>query len=462
MFGQGTAWPWTRACLGQGEGARGPSPSRIVGAATASTEGATHGEQGVAHRCRGLTQPVGTSGRGPLWAWVCIIWHGRLICSVVGSAIVRHPRRPVSLKIGPQIQIQIQKPSLPPTLPFPPSLAPSLSLSPSTPLQPRSFQAESMLALRALQRIKPLRCAHPLLSPSSRAAFLCGHSIPTPPWSHRPPPHVVRHPYTSGPDPAGEGGDLEAALAKAAEDSTARPAFQRLLLESEIFVPTAPGAQLPPVGETVLSEPTTIALQTVQHEGKSYLPFYTSLRALQDGPVKADHHVRLSCRAFFEGATIPVVLNPGLPHGAFFSVQEVAALLQGGAATGPAAVTIPKGSKMMVGVPAHTPQSLMDRLSGHFADVCPSVRRACVGHAVMCDAAGAALPPGRTIVAIEFESGTGEEELRAVIAGLNDVVQPEDILDPPLDVMPYTEGKTAGVIPAFLDGGFIEPFYVRL
>ena len=33
--------------------------------------------------------------------------YGRPICRVVGSAIVRHPRRPVSLKVAPQIQIQI-------------------------------------------------------------------------------------------------------------------------------------------------------------------------------------------------------------------------------------------------------------------------------------------------------------------------------------------------------------------
>ena len=38
--------------------------------------------------------------------------HGRLICRVVGDAIVLHPRRPVSLKIGPQIQ---NPPSLPPS-----------------------------------------------------------------------------------------------------------------------------------------------------------------------------------------------------------------------------------------------------------------------------------------------------------------------------------------------------------
>ena len=40
-------------------------------------------------------------------AWECIIWHGQLICRVIGEAIEPLPMRRVSLKIGPQIQIQI-------------------------------------------------------------------------------------------------------------------------------------------------------------------------------------------------------------------------------------------------------------------------------------------------------------------------------------------------------------------
>ena len=70
---------------------------------------------------RGPT-PQGASGarggKGPSRTWECIIWHGRLICRVVGDAIVLHPRRLVSLKIGPQIQIQSSfPPSLPSSLP---------------------------------------------------------------------------------------------------------------------------------------------------------------------------------------------------------------------------------------------------------------------------------------------------------------------------------------------------------
>ena len=49
------------ACLGQGEGAGGPGPSRTVGAATASTEGALRGKQGVP------SLPEAGAPRGDQW-----------------------------------------------------------------------------------------------------------------------------------------------------------------------------------------------------------------------------------------------------------------------------------------------------------------------------------------------------------------------------------------------------------
>ena len=58
----------------------------------------------------------------------------RPICRVVGDTIEHHPRRPVSLKIGPQIQIQIQiqNPPIPPpiSLQFPPFPGPALRTGP--------------------------------------------------------------------------------------------------------------------------------------------------------------------------------------------------------------------------------------------------------------------------------------------------------------------------------------------
>ena len=63
------------------------------------------------------------AGKALLRAWgVHLTWHGPLICRVVGEAIVLHPRHPVSLKIGPQIQIQILLP--PPSTPIYPPLPP--------------------------------------------------------------------------------------------------------------------------------------------------------------------------------------------------------------------------------------------------------------------------------------------------------------------------------------------------
>ena len=56
-------------------------------------------------------------GKGPPRALrMHLIWHGRLVCRVVGESVILHPRRPVSLKIGPQIQIHIPVP--PPRTPL--------------------------------------------------------------------------------------------------------------------------------------------------------------------------------------------------------------------------------------------------------------------------------------------------------------------------------------------------------
>ena len=91
-------------------------------------EGAPRGKC-VAHRRVGLVRPGGHSGRGPLRTWVRIIWHGRPICSVFGSAILHHPKWPVSLKTCPQIQIQIPAPSPPPPPPAAPVASHRLPLS---------------------------------------------------------------------------------------------------------------------------------------------------------------------------------------------------------------------------------------------------------------------------------------------------------------------------------------------
>ena len=52
---------------------------------------------------------------------VCIIWYGPPICRVVRDTIVPLPGRSVSLKIGHQLQIQVQFPGRPP---FPTNSAP--------------------------------------------------------------------------------------------------------------------------------------------------------------------------------------------------------------------------------------------------------------------------------------------------------------------------------------------------
>ena len=121
MSGQGAAWPQSWACLRREKSVGAPGPSRTAGVALVSSRDAMRDLRGVATHRRGLVPPKGTGGNSLLRIWECVIWHGRPICRVVGDAIVLHPRRPVSLKIGPQIPILIPSPSL--------ACSPSLYLS---------------------------------------------------------------------------------------------------------------------------------------------------------------------------------------------------------------------------------------------------------------------------------------------------------------------------------------------
>ena len=92
-------------------GVRGSAPAGGGHASGAPTPG--HGvHPGLATRPGIVEGTTGGSVKGPRW-------HGRPICSVVESAIICHPKRPVSLKISPQIRIQIPLPT-PPTPPTTP------------------------------------------------------------------------------------------------------------------------------------------------------------------------------------------------------------------------------------------------------------------------------------------------------------------------------------------------------
>lgn len=164
---------------------------------------------------------------------------------------------------------------------------------------------------------------------------------------------------------------LEAALQQAAQDPACRPAFFRLLLESDVFVCAVPGE---PAGN---DEGQSLALRMWSDEsGAPRLPFFTRLELLQGVIHEQNDAVSINARALFEmtaGATL--FLNPGEDFGKEFSPAEIAALLDSGVNRPLPEIHLPPGSQVLLGQPAELPQAMLEAL-GRFLPAYPGVKAA--------------------------------------------------------------------------------------
>ncbi|WP_175489183.1 enhanced serine sensitivity protein SseB C-terminal domain-containing protein [Lysobacter sp. cf310] len=160
-------------------------------------------------------------------------------------------------------------------------------------------------------------------------------------------------------------------MARAAAEPAARPAFYRLLLDSEIFA----------IGHTRNpndgGDKLKLALMQWQtQDGAPYLPFFTSMEALRRESEADVATVTMPARNFFEltrGAT--VVLNPSSNCGRAFTPAEIAALLDTGMSQRVSAHTLPHSSQVLLGQPVQLPARMLASLSALLATQ-PEVRAA--------------------------------------------------------------------------------------
>jgi hypothetical protein len=124
--------------------------------------------------------------------------------------------------------------------------------------------------------------------------------------------------------------ELEQAMLLAASQESARPAFYRLLLDSELVA-------LGELGDT-------ISIETVENNGQKFHPVFTSERRLDDFVREKRPCFRLNGRVLFEstrGASF--VINPGSELVKTLSPEEIAWCLdQGKAPSGNIVVAQPK------------------------------------------------------------------------------------------------------------------------
>lgn len=226
------------------------------------------------------------------------------------------------------------------------------------------------------------------------------------------------------------GNALEAALRRAAAEPGDRPAFYRLLLDSQVYVlgQSESGGE----GVHTLQAGGRISIENwTRQDGSPVIPFFSSVEALQRAIAQESRYLGLPARSLFEmtrGATL--VLDPKSEFGKEFVPGEIDALLAGGANRAPEVRVAAAGTQVLLGQPANQPtrmlQSLIRLLSGRSEVVAAYL-------ALMHDASLDDAP--RLIVGIETEG-----DVDAVLRDVGSVVADTAPEGEPVDIFHVKRG----------------------
>ena len=158
---------------------------------------------------------------------------------------------------------------------------------------------------------------------------------------------------------------LEIALELAASEPAHRPEFYRLLLESTIFIIGSSASEQLEEGPVTLKANTQIQVTNwVRPDGSSVIPFFTSLRALQQAITSDETYLALPARTSFEitrGAEL--ILNPRSEFGKEFTSAEVEALLTEGVNKVATPMVAEKATEVLLGQPANYPKAMVASLT---------------------------------------------------------------------------------------------------
>ncbi|MEO7300266.1 MAG: enhanced serine sensitivity protein SseB C-terminal domain-containing protein [Verrucomicrobiota bacterium] len=161
---------------------------------------------------------------------------------------------------------------------------------------------------------------------------------------------------------------LEDCLFNAATDPSARPQFYRMLLGSEIYflTPNVPAK----TGQRVLEADTDLALVHFQGEKEDFIPFFSSLKTLQQAvtPDNGYGFIAFNGKTAFDmlaEGSMPAVLNPGLTYGKEFLLDEMRQMADGSFFNERPTV-ISKDKQILLGQPKEYPNSLIKSLQNLF------------------------------------------------------------------------------------------------
>lgn len=241
---------------------------------------------------------------------------------------------------------------------------------------------------------------------------------------------------------------LEAALAAAASDPAARPAFYRTLLESDIYV--LGSSNMPSDGSHVLPAGTSLAITKWKStDGTEVIPFFASLRALELALKEPAPYVAMPARAFFEMTRGErLIINPTSEHAKEFLPHEIAALLATGLNGVPVVEQVQAARKVQLGQPRVSPAQMVSALSKFLAG------QAGVKAAYLCQMVDP-MSGGKTALVVGLE---GDGDLVSVIEQAGSVAADTAPAGLQVNFVQIARGET-GVAEYFFSS--VGPFYRR-
>ena len=241
---------------------------------------------------------------------------------------------------------------------------------------------------------------------------------------------------------------LEIALARAANEPAARPEFYRILLESDIYV--IGHTDTPGDGLATIPAGAKISIVNLEKkDGTPFIPFFSSIEALQRTLQDEARFIAMPSRSFFEitrGATL--ILNPGSSYGKEFFPGEIDALLATGLNHVATERVVQKGTKVLLGQPANYPSEMVSALTGLLA------KHANIKAAYLClmhDPESMSAPT--LIVGLE-----GDGDIKTAIREAGSVAADTAPRREPVDFVEVKRGE-AGIGEYFIKS--VKPFYER-
>jgi hypothetical protein len=254
------------------------------------------------------------------------------------------------------------------------------------------------------------------------------------------------------PDAATVENELERLLKLAVAQPAHRPAFFRQLLESTVYI-LGDSQQVQLQGEVILNAETPVNIQHwKKQDGSSVIPFFSSLKTLQNAVEDQQPFIAMPARVLFEitqGAEL--FLNPKAEYGKEFFPDEIAMLLATGGVVKPAEHYVDKDSQILLGQPEEYPAALVDALTTLFSQRKP-VRRAFL--ALMHDQAVDEQP--NLLIGLEVEGD--QAEIETLINEAGSVASATAPNDDPVDFCLVSE-QERGVSHYLIT--HTQPFYQR-